>query len=45
MSYFSFFKKIALNILEKFIIGRNIKQWQKVGLLIYLFIYIIFTEA
>lgn len=35
MNHFSFFKKFALSILEKFTPGKNIKQWQRVGLLIY----------
>ena len=34
MNYFSFFKKFALNRLGKFTLGKNIKQWQRVGLLI-----------
>lgn len=28
-------KRVALDTLEKVIIGRNIKQWQSTGLLIY----------
>lgn len=31
---FSFFKKIALNILTKFVIGKK-KQWKSIGLFIH----------
>ena len=35
MGYFSFFKKAALNVMEKFNIGKNIKQWPSIDLFIH----------